>query len=524
MTPTSSAIPVAGPHPRRRVAAWLAVILLLASTTRVLSYSGFGGSDDGNYASIAHDMARGRFQLLQYQGAPVFPLRLGIIMPVRALFFVAGPSEPAVVAYPLLISLLSIALTAIAGMLLVSPRAGLIAATLYAGIPLDASFASMLLPDHVVAFWMGCGVLLMYRGAHCQTLGGRVATGAAAGFVLFVGWVSKETVVYIVPLLVVMAAVFIKRDPAYLAVTAACALTVALSLGAESVYYHIHTGDWLFRYHETERNYQASAVNRFFFAEGSRHGWEPGHYWEAVTRRLLVDGPQTILFNRALGGTTLAATLAIGYAVVRRRCDLALVGGWFLSIALQLNFGSTSLLTYRPLVFLNEYLYPLVLPACVLTASLLDSLLPHNLEVSASPLDRERGFWGLVVATGLALTMVGGNLWTAAKSPQSPVERAVARQLSPSDVLYTDSRTASVLRFFWKYPERDGLASFEGRRLSEIPAGAYVLINRPRMEFLRSVYGVSPPEFYQAVPSQWRLQWRANGGELYQVPTGSPFA
>jgi hypothetical protein len=212
------------------------------------------------------------------------------------------------------------------------------------------------------------------------------------------------------------------------------------------------------------------------------------------------------------------------YAVVRRQRHLALVAGWFLSLALQLNFGSTSLLVYRPLLLLGEYLYPLVLPACVLTASLLDSLLPQHVLLNATPLDRERGFWGLVVATGLALTIVGGNLWTAAGSPQSAVERAVARQLSPSDVLYTDSRTASVLRFYWKYPERDGLASFEGRGPSEIPAGAYVLINRPRMEFLRSVYGNSPPEFYQTVPSRWRLRWRGNGGELYQVPAESPFA
>jgi hypothetical protein len=121
-TPVSAAPALGEVRGRRRVAIWVVVILLLGTAARVLSYSGFGGSDDGNYASIAHDMAQGRFQLLSYQGAPVFPLRLGIVMPLRVLFSVAGPGEAAVVAYPLLVSFLTMVLVAIAGMLLVNPQ------------------------------------------------------------------------------------------------------------------------------------------------------------------------------------------------------------------------------------------------------------------------------------------------------------------------------------------------------------------------------------------------------------------
>ncbi|MGH8582901.1 MAG: hypothetical protein ACREWG_08950, partial [Gammaproteobacteria bacterium] len=79
----------------------LAAILVLGLALRLQMFNGYVGLDDHAYAEVAADIVKGRFDFTAYTDAPVFPQRLGIILPCALLIAVLGPTEWAVVLSPL---------------------------------------------------------------------------------------------------------------------------------------------------------------------------------------------------------------------------------------------------------------------------------------------------------------------------------------------------------------------------------------------------------------------------------------
>jgi hypothetical protein len=151
----------------------------------------------------------------------------------------------------------------------------------------------------------------------------------------------------------------------------------------------------------------------------------------------------------------------------------------------------------------------------VLVGGLLDLLLARRPFRSA--LERERCFWGLVLAGALVLSCAVGQARNVKEGRYSRVERRAAASLTPSDRLYTDSRTSSVLEFFWGYPSSVATADVEGLASADVAGDVYVLVNRDRLAFLSDAYGYQLPEFYSSAPASWRRLWEVDRGTLYRV-------
>jgi hypothetical protein len=384
--------------------------------------------------------------------------------------------------------------------------------------PLDVRFGTLLTADALAAFWLNVSVLLLYVAYGCERVGSRAGVAVLAGLALISAWLTKEIVVYAAPLVVLVWVLFVRSNRDYWIVASVCAFTVLAGVLGESLYYLRQTGDWLFRYHEIERNYGLSPES--FFSEGGRLGWAPGYYWQGVLRRVFKDGPRALFLKGMFGGVTLVAVIAIGYGLVRRLGIFYFPAVWFMSLVFIFNFGSTSLRSYRPLAIgegPSEYLYPVLLPAILLAAVLFHTLMPDHWPV-ARDVGRERAFWGLCLAGGVILSLVSSLYWAWARGPESPVERVVYRRLSPHEVVLTDIRTARALFFFWKFPSNSmGLLKFEGMERQNVPEDAYVLINRWRIEHSRKAYGKVPPDFVDRPPKEWDLIWAGHGGELYRA-------
>src|SRR5207249_2489545 len=129
-------------------------------------------------------------------------------------------------------------------------------------------------------------------------------------------------------------------------------------------------------------------------------------------------------------------------------------------------------------------------------------------------LSQERRFWGVVMAAGVALTCATGLYRNVRLGIGSPVERSIATVISPADPVSTDSRTATVLNFFWHYPAVARTSDFEKLRADQVTPDSYVLINRNRVETLSAFYGYVPPEFYAIPPRDWELKWQGVRAEL----------
>jgi len=487
----------------------LVFILMLAVGMRIAYFSGYSGSDDGKYAELAYKMATGDFKIGERNGvlAPVFPLRVGLIAPVAFGFMVTGLNEFTMIGYPFLISILGIILAFIAGRLFFdSIRAGLIAATLTAILPIDIRSASMLFSDLPAAFWMNLGVFLIYYGSKQEKPRSKSIYGALSGLSFALSWLCRESIAYLFPFIVLYMAWLVYRQKQNVFLVTGVSSIGAAVLIAESFIYYKYTLDFFYRLHEAEKNYEVCKI--WFFDKGTKWGYGAEGYLSGLLKRIFLDGPKTIFMNQNFGFVTGTALLAVCWAIFKKARKFLIPGFWFISLVFMFNFGSSSLKSYKPLVLFDNRMYPLLFPAILLTGGFIDTLITEQKKGGKKSFLANLLIVCIIFACGYVQTGIG-----------SPVERIMSRgYLKPGDIIYTDSRTAWVLKFFWKYPKETRTFDFTGMAVNEIPEEAYVLINRDRADFINEADGYVLPEFYCDLPDYWELKWRKNRAELYWVP------
>jgi hypothetical protein len=515
---------------RRAHIAALAAIIVASAAARVSLFSGYAGLDDGEYARIAHRIATAAFSLQEYQGPPVFPLRLGVILPTALVFGVFGLAEWTMVVYPLVLSVLALVLAYFCTAMLFGPRAGLVAAALLGFTPMELSSATKLLPDMPAAFFAALGVTVIVflerrtpeRGA---TLfwGGCIA-GASLGF----SWLCKESITFLAPFCLAYMAISIRRSgrSAVLLWSGVAAGSLGV-LFAETTAYLSVTGDPFFRFHEIERNYRE--LENGFFTEGSDFGWQKGEsYARALAKRVLVSGPGLLLLDYAFLFLPLVGLIAALHGWYTKDKRFAIPSLWLVTLLVMFNFSSTSVSSYVPMALFHRYFYLIIFPSVVLSAGLIGKLLFQRDAGPDDAVRRERRFWGVALAT--ALLLAGGyHLQSALRSSPSAWAsevRTLSSTIGPSTRLYTDTLSIRGFEFMRGYAGPAKWTDFADIASSdEIQPGSLVLVNRAYIEWLNRNGGMwlSPRAgyrkhaFYEKVPSSWQEVWRNGNARMYRV-------
>jgi MFS family permease len=420
-----------------------------------------------------------------------------------------GLSETTLVAYPFAISILGCLLAYSLARHLESPLAGLIALGGLAVLPIELSMASTLFPDAIAAFWANVGVALAVVAFGRPNLRQSMLLGVLSGLFFGASWLCKESVVYLVPFVAILA--FIHHWPSRLPERMACLMAIGIGslsvLLTEAAFYGRFTGDPLFRLHETERNYKECAV--WFFS------WESGGYTKALIKRLFADGPKVMLLSREYCYVPSLALLGSAWAFLFQRRSIVVPSIWLISLMAMFNFMSTSLSSYMPMPLANRYLYAIALPSAVLLGCFLAKLIATE---SDFQLVHERRFWAVTLI--VFLCVASGSRVKSYMHKSHPVERAVASRLGKQDVVYTDHRSAGNLAFFRSgslTPSTDTTLAWENETRSTIPEGSYVLVNDNILAFLSSHYNYTPPDFAREVPSEWEKESTYPNASLYVV-------
>ena len=254
-----------------RTSTWiLCGIVFAALALRLYTFVGYFGADDGEYARLANAMVEGNLgafidenYIRNFHAPAHLRFRLALIAPLALLFGLFGISEWVLVSYPLLISLLGVVLAFLCGRFMFGVNAGLVAAALWAVLPVDVKLATEFLPDAIAIFYASAGVLVLLwarESATKQAYHGLLG-GLAAGLLFGLSWLSKESIVYLVPLcglllIVDFRADFRKALPLWTGVAAASGGILL----AEMITYGILNGDFLLRMHENERKLHADKV------------------------------------------------------------------------------------------------------------------------------------------------------------------------------------------------------------------------------------------------------------------------
>ncbi|MEX2161694.1 MAG: glycosyltransferase family 39 protein [Anaerolineales bacterium] len=134
----------------RKLRIWLplAILLLCALALRFVFFTGLArGGDSLNYAHAAYALSQGAFDYNAWVGMS----RMGLYSPVAFLYWLFGPNDATTLAFPLFASLLSVVFVYSIAKLVAGESAGLVAALLWAFLPLDVYLATSLLPDGALA-------------------------------------------------------------------------------------------------------------------------------------------------------------------------------------------------------------------------------------------------------------------------------------------------------------------------------------------------------------------------------------
>lgn len=515
---------------RRVHLAALAAIFGLAAALRLHLFSGYGGFDDAEYAKIAYEIANGTFSPRDYGGPPVFPLRVGLVLPAALVIRVLGLSEWSMVLYPLVLSLLTLPLVYVCASTLFSRRAGLIAAALAAIVPMELGSATKLLPDMPAAFYAALGVTIICLISRASGARGSVLFwgGVLAGMSFGVSWLCKESIAFLAPFCLAFMVIGLRRD-----FTAGLRLWLGVAAGSfgilagEMIVYHAMTGDFLHRFHEIERNYRQ--LENGFFTEGSDFGWQKGEsYARALIKRLFVSGPALLLLQYEFLLLPLVGLLAAFYAWYWKDRSFLIPSLWLVTLLLMFNFASSSSTSYMPLALFHRYFYLIVFPSVVLAAGLMSKLLYDGVAGSSAELRGERKFWGY--ALGCAILLMGAYLsqgiLRSSPSAWAMEVRSLRSTIKPSTSLYTDTLSIRGFAFFAGYPEKTAWTDLAHvAATEEIRPGSLVLVNKAYIEWLNKNGGMwlSPRsgyrkhDFYEAPPPSWKKIWQSDNARLYRV-------
>src|SRR5688572_4456524 len=179
----------------------LAAVLATGAMMRAYLFRGYIGLDDAEYARFAHQFGQQPLPPVGYDGPAVFPLRLGATVPTALSFRAFGINEWSMVLYPFVVSIGTIVLAFICAKMFFGPLAGLIAAAIWAVLPIELEHATKLLPDLPAASLAALAVTVTLvversRATAARLFGG----GVLAGLVLGASWLTKETISYLAPL------------------------------------------------------------------------------------------------------------------------------------------------------------------------------------------------------------------------------------------------------------------------------------------------------------------------------------
>jgi hypothetical protein len=318
------------------------IVLVFALAMRLLFFRGVFAVDDFNYLRHAAECWKGSYDLADvsyWHG-----MRPMIFFPVSLIFAGLGVSELTAVLWPLAASVVTVIAVYRIGRLLFGPEKAFLGGCVAAMLPLSVNEATRLLPEPVinlvVALFVWCYVESEFSRSESRRRSLLFLSGVFVGVMPWTGQLGLVLVTFF-PL----ALVLLRRHAAasYLPI-AAGALSI---LGLGTLNQWVATGD----------PFVNVAMSRVVLtAEDPAH--RPLFYARLLFWPLAAHG----------GVLYLAAAGAVA-SILRRDRRGWLLTAWLAAIYLIMEFGTTSVTSYRPLFKQLRYLSVVMVPGALLAGA-----------------------------------------------------------------------------------------------------------------------------------------------------------
>jgi 4-amino-4-deoxy-L-arabinose transferase-like glycosyltransferase len=319
---------------------------LLALLIRAACFTGLIGSDDLGYSRYGHLIADGRYTPELW----IYAMRYGLTVPVALAYRVFGVNEWTTIVTPYLASAASVPMLVVIGTKLFSFRAGVVAGVLLATFPVSVRFATILVPEPVAQLYVLTAIALYLHAEGRYS----VVLAIASGIFLALGYLAKEWSAFVVPAVLIDAA--LRRRQAVCAGVAGGALAI---VGLEHLYYLMVTGDLFFRLHALK----LTIMDPYALEEAKN-----------IPYRLFKRYPQMMLVPSQDFGLHSVFVLALSSTalITERFGQLRLPLLWAVIPFLYLNFGSLSLSHYMPVFSQPRYLDIIYPPIFLMAGAAID--------------------------------------------------------------------------------------------------------------------------------------------------------
>jgi 4-amino-4-deoxy-L-arabinose transferase-like glycosyltransferase len=448
----------------------LAAVAIIAVAALIRWYFAVGHvfSDDAYFTYLAHTLFMGDYGV-DYIGYPVSPLRINLMALTALAFSVFGTNEFATMVFPFIFSLANLVLTFYFARLLFNrDDIALAALFMMAFFPTDVIFATISFTDSPASFFINLGLYYLLRAYREHSY----PFAIVAGLLFAVSLQFKINIFFTGLLLgIIWLYLLIRRRRLDFFIPLALSFVLWDLLLEGFIYYHIH-GDFLYRFTMTDLNYFYGRNDHFI--AGSRRGYpSEADYLPAVIKQVLWVNPRYLFLRRFYLFTPILA--AIESVIMLRDRKRYLSGFWFLGLVLLYIGFTASFQRYQPLnLYLSWYIYPLFLPAVLLSARFL--------------------FRFGKVSRYVVLTMylIGGlyfsHHYTVYFQAEENDRFKDYLRANPSAQIWTDHFTAYSIDLIDGYPEPGRTNRILGRsfRMDSIPAGALVVFNPTHIDELES--------------------------------------
>ncbi len=330
----------------------LLFILFAALILRLVCFTGIIGADDRHYIHYACQMLNSTYQPDPHS---FYSLRLGLLIPLSFAFKIFGIHEVNAILLSLLFSLGTVCLMYLLGKALFDSDTGMIAALLWATLPIDVAYSTMLWPDTQMIFLSLLSIILLFRAEKMH----KPALFFVSGLCLGLSYSTKIMTVVLIPLVALYAArnILTRREhfSRYL-IYAAGFLSVFL---AESLYFYTSTGDFFFHYHTLNNVYNENIYS------GIRYAVSGG----AMLKRLTLDLP--LILSSQVFHYSFLYWLVPGAVIAGlrdRRETSYLIIWWFTGLFLLFDIMPSSLTRYQVLYLDAREVMLLLIPAVILVA------------------------------------------------------------------------------------------------------------------------------------------------------------
>lgn len=470
------------------------VLALGALFVRIAFFSGCWTWDQFAYAADAYRL------LVPAPTMPLMPdgwagwteasTRWGIQLPAAAAFAVFGVGDASAALYPMLCSIGNVVVVYALAREAAGPSAGRIAAAIQCVFPLDVAYATQLMTDVPISFWLSLACLLLLRSGRLPASRRAAILSIAAGACFAMAYGLKFVALLTAPAFALLAVAGARPASRLLAFGAGAAAVASL----EAAVSFVLTGDALYRL-------------RVILQEGAFQAadFQAGHFGSLYTS--LWAYPEWLLLTPRWVGPTF---MVFGVALLVRLPSLSrLPRGmwwlllWSLVVAVTFSVYPISSSPYVPLNKQSNYMLLFTAPAIAAGGALVASF--------------ARGPRLLL----LAVLLGGGALFSLVEAEHNRSATDNARSLlsfwkeHPRVPIVTSLRSAYELKFRTAY-RADNVFSFDGYLNAAAVGGTgrvYVAMDLDAMHVWPQSSPAWAHEAAQRPPSHWKRVRRFGGHE-----------